>query len=177
MNNLQQQYFDWMRDQVGGAPRYRKLLSCLNSVPFRYSIDRDGNREGDGISLRYRFGHECGIPGYMVATGLDFTPCSVLEMMVALAIRAERDFMSNAIYGDRTAIWFWEMIDNLGLGRMTDDYYDNDYTMSAIDRFLDRGYAPDGEGGLFHVHRPRRDMRGVEIWSQLMWHLNEILVQ
>ena len=36
-------------------------------------------------------------------------PCSVLEMILALAIRCEDTIMANVRYGDRTTQWFWSI--------------------------------------------------------------------
>lgn len=142
---------------------YRNLLWCLYNKEFRYSIPRDGNRAEDGLDLRYRFGFEKYIDG----------PCSVLEMMLALAIRCEETIMDNPDIGDRTSQWFWQMIINLGLGEMQDNNYDEAYVENIIEQFLDRDYSPDGEGGLFYIPNCSCDMRDMEIWSQLCWYLDE----
>ena len=102
-------------------------------------------------------------------------PCSVLEMMVALAIRCEESIMDNPVYGDRTGQWFWNMIVSLGLGSMTDEMYDRDYVDNIVDRFLDRDYSPDGRGGLFTIRNCEYDLRDVEITHQLYWYLDTIM--
>lgn len=168
---IRDEYFDWIYDLVGGmdySPRvsYRKLLSYLHDIEFTYSIDMDGNRAEDGVSLRRRFS----IYNYHMLNG----PCSILEMMVALAIRCEENIMDDPTMGDRTGQWFWGMIINLGLGCMTDDQYDEEYIESVVRRFLNREYEPDGRGGLFRVRRCEYDLRNVEIWDQLGWYLNSI---
>jgi len=40
---------------------------------------------------------------------------------------------------------------------------------------MDREYSYNGEGGLFAVQHPRRDMRTVELWWQMCWYINTIL--
>lgn len=173
-------YFNWMYKLVCGTggyskkPSYRKLLRYLNSIDFQYTIPRDGNRAEDGVDLRYRFAYEFDYENAMVAEYLDDRPCSVLEMMIALALRCEEHIMDDPDEGDRTGQWFWEMIVNLGLGPMHDDQFDEDFVDSIIERFHDRTYGRNGEGGLFTVEHPLRDMRGVEIWYQMCWYLNEI---
>lgn len=82
--------------------------------------------------------------------------------------------MDDPDIGNRTGQWFWGMIVNLGLGSMTDDLYDEKLVETAINRLLDRRYAPDGTGGLFTVKNCDRDLRKVEIWYQLCWYLNSI---
>jgi hypothetical protein len=101
-------------------------------------------------------------------------PCTVLEMMIALANRCEETIMDDPDIGDRTGQWFWGMITNMGLGSMSDDRYDRRYVEYVITRLLDREYEPDGTGGLFTVRDCDRDMRDVEIWYQLCWYLDSI---
>lgn len=179
MNELVNEYFDWMYDLVTSEKRsrrgsYRKLLARLHNLDFTYMIGMDGNRAEDGIELRYRFGAENDIRDPIVAALLDDRPCSVLEMIVALSIRCEEHIMDDPDIGNRTGQWFWGMIDNLGLSGMTDDRFDKAYTDEVIHRFLTRRYERNGEGGLFTVHG-KGDLRSVEIWYQAMWYLNDIL--
>lgn len=179
-NELNAIYFNWVYQLVCDYSyhkklSYRKLFTRLASIDFTYSIYRDGNRAKDGINLRYRFGYEQGYQDSEVAEYLDGSPCSVLEMMVALAKRCEEQIMDDPDYGNRTGQWFWNMIISLGLGSMSDSKFDDDYVNDVIFRLLNREYQPNGEGGLFTLTRPRRDLRTVEIWYQMSWYLDEIL--
>jgi hypothetical protein len=135
----------------------------------------DGNRAEDGIDLRYRFGYEQGYDSPMIATLLDDRPCSVLEMLIALAIRCEEHIMNDPDIGNRTGQWFWNMIINLGLGFMDDTKFDENYVKDVISRFLYRKYKRNGEGGLFTVEHCKNDLRTVEIWYQMCWYLDEVL--
>lgn len=177
-NELMNEYFDWMYQLVCGDVKrasYRKLLCQLHDTAFGYSIAMDGNRAEDGVDLRYRFGYEHDIEGSAIASYLDNKECSVLEMMVALAIRCEEHIMDNPDIGNRTSQWFLNMIENLGLGRMTDEHFNRRYVTRILNKFLNREYERNGEGGLFTVHHDRIDMRSVEIWYQAMWYLDEVL--
>lgn len=177
-NELINEYFEWIYQLVCKDTKglsYRKLLCKLYDTPFNYTIAMDGNRAEDGVDLRYRFGYECGFANSAVADYLDNKDCSVLEMMVALAIRCEEHIMDNPDIGDRTGKWFLDMIVNLGLEKMTDDHFDKRYVESALNRFLNREYKRNGDGGLFTVHHNRIDMRSVEIWYQAMWYLDDVL--
>lgn len=177
-NELINEYFEWIYQLVCKDTKglsYRKLLCKLYDTPFNYTIAMDGNRAEDGVDLRYRFGYECGFANSAVADYLDNKDCSVLEMMVALAIRCEEHIMDNPDIGDRTGKWFLDMIVNLGLEKMTDDHFDKRYVESVLNRFLNREYKRNGDGGLFTVHHSRIDMRSVEIWYQAMWYLDEVL--
>jgi hypothetical protein len=101
-------------------------------------------------------------------------PCSVLEMILALAIRCEENIMDDPLKGDRTKQWFWGMINNLGLDTMTDMNYNERFIDDCVCRFLNRDYEPDGRGGLFTVRNCYEDLRNVEIWYQLLWYLDTI---
>lgn len=170
-NEIGNRYFEWLLELVDGE-NYRDLLIELLHTPFRYSIPNDKNREEDGVDLRYRFVMEENCSNLLSC--LD-GPCSVLEMMVALSIRCEEDIMDDPDAENRTTKWFWGMIENLGLGDMTDAYFDGDYVHERVDIFLNRDYEPNGEGGLFTVRTSPYDLRTVEIWYQMCWYLDEYL--
>ena len=155
-------YFAWLYD-TACANRYaeeisfRRLLSYLHEVDFIWQIPLDENRARDGISLRRRFAmmqpHEDLVD---IVEDMLFGPCSVLEMMVALAIRCEEDMMDDPAYGDRTRQWFWNMIVSLGLGSMTDDRFDMRAAEDIVKTFLHRKYLPNGKGGLFTIKFTRQ---------------------
>jgi hypothetical protein len=165
-DKLVDDYFEWLCDTVGNTDDYRRLLMRLHSIEFRYLIPRDQNCAEHGVYLRYRF---AGRDSEYI-TG----PCSVLEMMVALALNCEEDIMDDPAMGDRTTQWFWKMVVNLGLGSMYDAKYDRDFVDKVVERFLNRDYEPDGRGGLFTVRNCNRDMRDMEIWNQMSFYINTI---
>lgn len=170
-------YFEWLWNftKCRGHSQNRKIITLLHNIEFRYSIPMDANREEDGIDLRYRFMTEVGIPrNYQEVYGYLDGPCSVLEMMIALAIRCEESIMDDPDIGDRTSEWFWLMMKNLGLDYMSDRKFDRDIAEEKISIFLDRRYKRNGEGGLFVVNG-RRDLRKVEIWYQMCWYLDTIM--
>ena len=173
-NQVKNEYFEWLYDYVckGRVNRnvsYVELFTYLYTTEFTFSIRNDVNRAKDGIDLRYRFAMMKNDDRIMLI--LD-GPCSVLEMMVGLAIRCEETIMDNTGYGDRTGQWFWNMIKNLGIGFMTDDIFDVDIVDDIIYRFLNRDYDPDGKGGLFYIEGCEEDLRDMEIWTQLCWYLD-----
>ena len=178
---LNKKYFEWMyrlvysNDDKHIKLSYRKLLKHLHKLEFTYILCMDENRESDGIDLRYRFGYEQGYGSPMISTYLDDKPCSVLEMLVALAMRCEEHIMNNPSIGNRLGQWFWNMIVSLGLGYMKDDRFDSNHVDTVIFRFLNRDYEPNGEGGLFTIKDTHRDLRRVEIWYQMCWYLNGFL--
>lgn len=178
-DELNDLYFDWMLEQVGqdryqsGAHQsFRRLLVHLHQTEFEWIIPRDKNRAEDGISLRRRFALDRGLNGqerYM--TG----PCSVLEMMIALAFQCEEHFMDDPRYGNRTKQWFWNMIVSLGLGGMVDQNFEYQYVTDVLRKFIARDYESNGKGGLFTIRHCDRDLRDAEIWYQLCWYVDSIL--
>ena len=175
-DKVKSDYFKWMYDlmcegRFAKTITYYQLFTFLHDTEFIYSIPHDENRAEDGIELRYRFCslHDCEDLEYCLDG-----PCSVLEMMVALAIRCEERIMSDPEKGDRTAQWFWSMVRSLGLSSMTDYNYNEWLVNDVITRFLERDYDPDGNGGLFTIKQWDRDARDAEIWHQLMAYLNAL---
>ena len=174
---INHEYFDWLCEQVDSGRfakgvSYNKLLAHLHNIEFTWFIPYDDNRADDGIQLRRRyaiFRDDMSLTRYLKG------PCSVLEMMVALAKRCEEDIMDDAEMGNRRGQWFWGMIHNLELTPMTDSKFNVDYVDNVIARLLNREYEPDGRGGLFTVKHCDTDMRTVEIWRQLSWYLGSIM--
>lgn len=178
-DRISNEYFEWLydlacKDRYPVEMTFRKLLMYLHSTDFRYTIERDKNRACDGRELRYRFGHSNNYSESYINRMLDTRPCSVFEMILALSIRCEEDYMDNAEFGDRTKQWFWIMLINLGLGSMSDDRYDREFVSEVIERFLNREYEPNGRGGLFLIRNTQRDLRNMEIWFQMCEYLNGI---
>ena len=178
---LNNEYFEWMcqlvcNERYSRRLSYQKLLRHLHNIDFQYMLPMDGNRAEDGIDLRYRFGYEKEYEGPMIASYLDNRPCSVLEMLIALAFRCEEHIMDDPDIGNRTGQWFWNMISNLGLSSLNDTRFDSGYLNRVITRFLNREYERNGEGGLFTVKNCKHDLRTVEIWYQMCWYLDDILV-
>lgn len=176
---IKNEYFNWLYNYVckGRAHNntsYTKLFKLLHNIEFTFSIPNDINRAKDGVDLRYRFAMK-----HYDDRILDILdgPCSVLEMMIALAIRCEETIMDDPRYGDRTAQWFWTMTANLGIEYMFDEAFDEKTAKDIIYRFLDRNYGPDGKGGLFYIKGCNDDLRNIEIWVQLCWYLNNFIYQ
>lgn len=171
MDNL---YYKWLYDIVCANRyeniSYNNLLSFLFKREFIYSLEMDENRYIDGISMRDRYEATLGNE-YSNMSG----PCSVLEMLVALAVRIE-EMVNDPKFGDRTSQWFWMMITNLGIADMIDERFDEDRANRIISRFLNRRYTRDGKGNIFYIPDSEEDLREVEIWYQLCWYLNTIFV-
>ena len=171
-NEVANLYFEWLCLQVGVTEDYWTLMGMLFNREFTWFVPNDNNRAADGLCLRERYLEERGLEGSAMIYG----PCSVLEMMAALAIRCEDDIMRDPDLGDRTSLWFWIMICNLKLDRYTDDTIDMVYTEEIsriLDVMLDREYMMNGDGGLFPLKKPAHNQRRVEIWYQMNAYLVE----
>lgn len=165
-----EQYFNWLIDQICGNElpyrHYRSLLMELYLREFTWIVELDDNQAAYGNQLREfyedRFGEYPEIKGY----------CTVLEMLIGLAIREEEMMYEPGDEQPETMFWF--MIRNLGLNGMTDDEYDASFVNERIRIFLERKYSENGSGGgLFVVKHPPKDMRKVDIWYQMNWFLTE----
>ena len=178
MIDLAKRYFKWLTDKVDTSEYpvkdFRYLLKHLHSVFFISIMEMDENRESDGMDLRYRFGYEKDIEPEQIHQTIDTRPCTVLELMVALAMRVEEHIMYDEDEGDRTGRWFWDMIESLGLSYMTNDEYDAGRVGKIIDQFIHRKYRKNGEGGLVTLPDCPQDLRKVEIWYQMQWYLNNV---
>ena len=177
-NEIINEYFEWLSyvvcgEQYEGGVSYRKLLTHLHEVEFTYILPMDENRAGNGINLRYRWALDIDEDTDYILDVLD-GPCSVLEMMVALALHCEENIMDDPMYGNRTGQWFWGMVNNLGLGAMYDSRFDKKYVEKRVDNMLNREYEPNGKGGLFYVRGFKDDIRKLEIWSQMCYFLDSI---
>lgn len=96
--------------------------------------------------------------------------CSVLEMIVGLGYKMERDIMHNRDYGDRCYIWCGGMIDELGIS----DAVTFGEADKLIDRFLNRKYDRHGRnGGLFYLENPPEPAYKMGIWEQMVCFLDE----
>lgn len=174
------EYYNWLCDTVcqlrfAKPIPFSNVFTRLHDTDFIFLMPRDEDRAEDGISLRYRFAITNGYEEY-VDTVLDYLrgPCSVLEMMVALAIKCE-ETMEDPARGDRTGQWFWLMMRNLGLGSMDNARYNRETVDDILSRFLNREYDEDGKGGLFVLHHCDVDLRYVEIWYQMCWYLDTLV--
>lgn len=177
--NLDFEYYKWLctftrpRKKINTPIKtYNKLLEMLHYEEFVPMVPHDENRVEDGLCLRLRFSREFGV---------NYEPsdrCSILEMMIALALRCEEQIMEDPDIGNRTSQWFWLMIRNLGLFSYSDDKF-TDRTAKIvedkIDAFINREYEINGKGGLFVVDDCRHDMRKVEIWYQMCWYLDSLV--
>lgn len=181
--DMTNEYYAWLLDFINLSDKFNgktheRTIGILNNREFVWSVNNDDNRAYDGLDLRLLFAYEYEYPldfwyGYLP----DY--CSVLEMMVALARRCEIEIMRDPDYGDRTAVWFWDMMKNLGLDYYNNSVYDENPVKcraeieKILDIFLGRKYGRDGFGNIFTTKNPKIRMNVTEIWYQLQFYVEE----
>lgn len=182
---MSEAYFCWLVGLIGNKfleECYQKLLWKLFTTDFIYELKYDKNRAADGLYLRKIYARETGMTtDFSCENGVvdgaeegSERTCSVLEMMVALARKAEDDIMHDPDLGDRTGYWFWVMLENLGLDIYDDSYYFEENVDRILDVFMHHRYAPNGTyGGMFSVRKSCRDMRKTDLWWQLNAYFEE----
>ena len=171
-DRIRREYFEWLCNLASverSGYTYYFLFNDLHLIDFFTKIERDNNRVEDGLQLRKEFGCED------ILTG----PCSVLEMIIALARRMDGIMYDNEI-GPEPDYWFWRMMENLGLDRYFDceEYISEDKNseiQNIICTLLERRYSWNGRGGLFPLkdNGYLKDQRKVEIWYQMQSYLVE----
>ena len=161
-------YLEWLSELLipdeNIRESYQKLMLALYHEKFRYFINNDCNRADDGERLRIIYEDETG------TWCNNYDPCSVLEMLGALAIRCENEIMYDP-EENKTSTWFWEMITNLGLDGMDDWHFDHDEFKKIMKKLNDRTYDKDGYGGPFYICGFTEDMRKIELWYQLNYYI------
>lgn len=174
MTNLEKKYMNYLKslvfeDSEYDPENYIQLFNLLRNTQFDALLEMDENRIADALEMRAEFEHS---EGYYTPKIMD--PISVLEVMVALAVRCEDSIMGNPEYGNRTHKWFWYMVKSLGLLNETDDNFDEAYCLEIIFGLISRQYSRDGNGGLFYIPSCNCDLRNIEIWYQMNWWLDTI---
>lgn len=167
-------YFDWLCSLVLTDKRmfddYSFLMMELFDRPFISAVKMDENRAIDGENLRYlcikNMPNDFKFPREFIKS-----KCTLLEMMIALAIRMESDVMADSDVGNRVPFWFSCMIESLGLVQMTNDNYDERRVKRTLLKLDARSYRPNGRGGLFYIPNTREDLTKVDYWFQAMWYL------
>lgn len=167
---VRKEYFDWLCSLVDAGPKWHLLWYKLHSMAFVWLFPRDENRAEDGKYLRYLYSLERAEDGLSDEEIEEYLagPCTVLEFLVGLAKRIEDDIMYDANEDNRTYIWFWEMIENLGLDKYDDDHYSDIEIDDIVNRFMSRKYKKGGPGNIFKSGPGWKKMaQNMEIWEQV----------
>ena len=178
MNTLDwsiRQYNQWLLEKIHGYDvqysDFSKLLDLLSSIDYVYYAYHNGSdkdRYRDGLDLRNLYS-EATNDFYILSWTQD---CSVLEMLIALAIKIDFGLMGIP-NKDNSYYWFWLMIKNLGLDKMTDKNFDEFYIRDIINSWLNRDIDFNGSGGIFPLKYSESDQRNESTWNQLNNYINE----
>lgn len=168
MMTREQQYFHWLKSQVGieynrkTSNTYDDLLNCLLSKEFVWIIPNDDNRVEDGLDLRTEF---LGGAHYDVLQ----QGVSILEVLVGLS----RRLAFNAD-GDPT-LWAWRLIENIDLHKYSDPIRprDDDRIDQILENLIWRNFSRDGMGSFFPLAEAKEDQTKVELWYQMNAYINE----
>lgn len=163
-------YFDWLCKLFPAREDYTEALWFLFCSDFIPELDMDSNRASDGLDLRADFSDDMRISMFYIEDAMS-PQCSMLELMVALAKRAEVNIISGEDYIPNL---FWEMFDSLGFGDLTNDRWSVDEANRIVDRFNCRMYNKNGKGGLFTIRKRGLDMKDYDIWYQMHRYINEL---
>lgn len=162
-----EEYTDWLIDRIGfkRPKKYSELFKALNSIEFYWGLDRDENRALGGLRLRR-------VASLELQNGLRGINCTVLEMMIALSIRLDDDYIGDP--GDpKPDLFFARMLENLGLDRLDNRHFDAGECEKIVKKWLDRRFDRRGNGSPFPVKRDKRDQRKREIWDQAITYIHE----
>jgi len=131
------------------------ICGKLFAMQYRwdYTIPLDANLAENGIGLRRMYYEK--MHKY---TEMDYMPCTVFEMLVALSISISN--AANEPGNDNADKWFWEMIDNLKLNGNEQVIIDN------VGKWMARDYDANGNGGLFPLKYSPVDQRRAHLWAQ-----------
>lgn len=181
LQHIRGEYFQWLCEKVlinKGDDSYYILANTLHHKEFTQFVPNDENRAADGVELRKDYAREETSNDLEEHAVLDILsgPCTMFEMLIALAERISF-ILSETRESDTTAERFWEMIDNIDLGGMTDALYfergGSTKVGRTIEMVLNRTYDKRGRGGLFPLKRCKEDQRRVELWYQMSAYLEE----
>lgn len=155
-------YYLWL-DSLVNDGNHERLIRYLYEQPYRWQFTLDENRAAGGINLRRNYAYNNGIDFRDVGNG----PCSILEMLIALADRMV-DILTMEIRD-----WFWDLIRNLGLKQFDDYRFDERRVTYILNGWLDRNYDSMGNGSLFPLRNYNGDVRTLDILSQMNIWINE----
>lgn len=164
-------YLIW-RGGLQNMTKYSRLFEILHNIKFIWLIDRDENREGDGIELRddYEYHNET-LEDKDIVNFMDHW-CSVLEMMIGLSIRVDDEFIGDPA-DEHPEEFFMEMIENLGLDVYKGKRYREEDVIKIVRKWLERKFDRNGNGSPFPVKNDCRDQRKLEIWDQMNSYIYE----
>lgn len=171
---VNKRYFIWLCDRIK-LQGHDMLMKSLYEHTFTSIISSDVAREHDGLCLRNEFIDEY-LDHFPTIAAYINPQCNVLELLISLAERWDRQYMYDPNFGCRSSMWFEEMLRNLNVLAYDDLNWteDSSYQVDMVlDDLISRRYDFDGLGGLFPILNPHRDQRSLGIWDQLGDYIND----
>lgn len=175
--NIDQLYFEWLYSIIENSREVRPeksfwlLAEQLHNKEFKFFVPNDDNRAADGKDLRDVFMAEQSVHGYLNG------PCSMLEMLIAMAERMNFQVELFEEFETGVGEWFWILMRNIELHEFDDErYLDQDprgYVDTVLEVVIERRYSHSGDGGLFPLDCALDDQRDVELWYQMSAWLME----
>lgn len=172
MEPIDSLYFNWLCAKViryevkTPSTSYDLLLSKLHDTEYIWVLIGDDNRAADGVQLRSDFMNTFMYEDEDVDLGWLHMGCSMLELLLALSVRLQ--FQT----GINVDIWFWHLIENLGMTRFNDSAINDIYIDEILYNLMWRQYDSLGRGGLFPLLETNNDQTKVEIWYQMHEYLH-----
>ena len=145
-------YIYWLCDLVNIRRSQYDIMETLMDIEYEPEYGNDVNRAIDGLALRHRYEH---MKSFMI---VDDSPCSQLEMMVALAERAV-ELMADDEKERDAGFYFGIMLQNLGVRRAR--------SKAGIEKCV-------AENELFVTQNPPEGWETMEIWKKMNWWLTEL---
>lgn len=170
---IEGEYFNWLCAKVidynlRNGPDYYDLMRILYGEEFTWDVHGDHNRADDGRELRIDFLREADMHPDEEPYWFD-GPCSILEMLIAFAKRAE--FQTDIPYKK----WFWTFLENLDIHeyRRINSHRELVDIENKLNTFIGRKYDARGRGGILPLRVPLRNQKEVEIWYQFFDYLED----
>ena len=165
------EYFNWLADIVDlrSHNEYSELLLYLFRTEFFWVVPKDIIMAKNGIHLRYDFLEKNYID---VGDAWLDDPCSVLEMLVAMAQRVRFDIMPDFDY--EVDYWFWKFLDNLEVLKYDNRHYSEIEVDFIVQKFLKREYFTGGKFCMFFTKKHQIGvLKRTELWYQMHFWLDE----
>lgn len=174
MTRIEKHYFRWLLSFICDniqKSEYSMVLEDLFNKKFIWLLEYDENLAENGIGLREEFYESSETIQKLVGIyGEIEGECSVLEMMVRLAMDCEDIIMTDG-ENDNTSKWFWIMMENLGLDDYNNRSYDAENVDEILENFMRRRYDNYGNGNIFRFTGRVTGLKNMDIWMQLNQYL------
>lgn len=130
---LERHYISWLQDMVDPSHSFGLLIDYLYSVAYEWNEKIDENLDWLGRDLREQFMKErdiCDMSGMAIVL---VHPCSIIEVLCAVAQDIEYSVLGYSDCGHNIALRWFDIIEYLGL----DLYFDECFEEEAVKKIVD----------------------------------------